>query len=365
MGEGLELPDEVTSELYRCSRCGLCLPACPTFAVKGSEGWGARGRLMICRALAEGSIEPYGGLLDRLFSCNSCMACEVACPAGVRVSEVLAAVRGALASSGQLPPGVAEVAKAIVERGNPWSKTRGGEGEAGKPILVFAGCVASELEPGVIKALEKLLEAAGAGYSVLEGPCCGFPLLRMGLVKEAKRAARSLAERIRALGPEVVITPCPGCARMLGREVRDLLGLYIRAEHASTYLRRLLREGRLVLKRRVELKATFHDPCVLGRSLGIYDAPRELLWHSGLALIEMRKNKRETSCCGYGQLNFMTYPDIARALAERRVEEALGTGADVLVTACPACLHALSGAAKEVARALAVADITEVLAELV
>ncbi|RLI12798.1 (Fe-S)-binding protein, partial [Candidatus Bathyarchaeota archaeon] len=91
---------------------------------------------------------------------------------------------------------------------------------------------------------------------------------------------------------------------------------------------------------------------------------RELIWHSGLTLVEMRKNKANSACCGYGHLNFLAYPELSDTIARRRVLEALDTGADVLLTACPSCLHALSRAAREVARGLAVSDVSEVLAEL-
>jgi len=367
MRKAVSLPEEVLSELYRCFRCGLCRSACPTFAVKGSEGWNARGRLMMARYMAEGLLEPDEAFLDRLFSCNSCGACEVVCPAGVKVADALRAVREALLGAGISPPGeVAELAKAILEHGNPWSKevARRPTDEK-KPILVFTGCVASELEPGIVKAVEKVLEASGLSYSVLEGPCCGFPLFKMGLREEARRAAEALAGELKAAGPKLVITPCPGCTEMLERYFPALTGLKVQVEHATVFFRRLLREGRLVLKRKVELKAAYHDPCVLARSLGIYEAPRELLWQSGLVLAEMEANRQMTGCCGYGQLGFLTYPDLAEAMAKRRVEEALRTGADVLVTACPSCLHAFSEAVKEVARSLAVSDITEVLAELV
>ncbi|RLI13201.1 hypothetical protein DRO33_01615 [Candidatus Bathyarchaeota archaeon] len=365
----LKLPEAALTEIYRCFRCGYCRSACPTFAVTGSESWNARGRLLLARALLEGQLEPTPGLLDRLFSCNSCLACEAVCPAVVEVVDALVALKEALITSGaELPDRIARLAEAVVEQGSPFAsgaREFTAQGERPADVLVFAGCVASELEPDIIRALEKLLDAAGLSYSVLEGPCCGLPLLKMGFRHRAAEAARRLADKLRAAGAELVITPCPMCFEMLLHYLPRLVGLNVRAEHVSIFLKRLLREGKLVLKRKVELKATYHDPCVLGRGLGIYEAPRELIWQAGLALVEMPRSKRSSVCCGYGHLNFLAYPELVDAIAEERVKEALAAGADVLITACPSCLHALSGAARRVARALAVSDITEVLAELV
>ena len=368
MAGQFELPEGLLTEIYRCFRCGYCRSACPTFAIKGSESWNARGRLLIARGLIEGRLEPEEGLLDRLFSCNSCGACEVVCPATVKIVEALRALRKALVARGVRPPAkVWELAENIRSYGSPWPSqvARGGPGGRGGEVLLFTGCVASRLEPGVVEALEAILEAAGVPYSILEGPCCGGPLFRMGLIDQAEEAASRLADEMRSVGAEVVLTPCPTCAEALRAYYPALTGLKVRVEHTTTFLRELLRTGRLVLKRKVELKAVYHDPCVLARSLGIIEAPREVLWSTGLTLIEMPDNKLNTACCGYGQLGFLTYPDLAKATAERRVKEALGMGADVLVSACPSCLHAFSEAVKEVARALAVSDITEVLAELV
>ena len=372
MARELRLPRELEAEVYRCFRCGYCRSACPTFAIKGSESWNARGRLLLIRAILEGEAELGEALLDRLYSCLACAACEAVCPATVRVVDVIVAFRQALRASGVgLPGPVAELAKRALEEGSPLPRSRseaseekakaGREGE----ILVFPGCVASELEKGIVKAVEKLLEAADKPYYILEGPCCGLPLLKLGLAREAKDLMERLAERLRAARPELVLTPCPMCLEALSRHLPAIAGLELRVEHTSTFLRRLLKGGELALARRVELKATYHDPCVLGRVLGIYEAPRELLWQAGLTLVEMRRSRQNSACCGYGHLAFLTYPELARAIAEDRAKEALEAGADVLITACPSCLHALTDAVKRVARALAVADITEVLAELV
>ena len=357
----VEMPPELETEILRCFRCGFCRSACPTFIVMGSESWGARGRLILARSVLEGQAEPTPDLLDRIFSCTSCLACETVCPAVVRIVDALEAFKEALISAGvQPPPRIAELARRLSELGSPLAReARGFEARgSGGDILVFTGCVASELEQGVVRALEKVLDRAGVSYSVLEGPCCGAPFARMGLRAEARRAARRLEEKIRSSGAQTVITPCPSCLEALS-------GLGLRAQHTTTFLAGLLRSGQLEVRAPVELKATYHDPCVLGRRLGIYDAPREVLWASGLTLVEMGRAKRSSFCCGHGLLAFEAYPELAQEMADERVREAMGTGADVLVTACPACLHGLKGAVKRVARGLAVSDVVEVLAEVV
>ena len=362
----LEMPRELEDEIYRCFRCGFCRQACPTFTIMGSESWNARGRLMLARSVLEGSAEVDPRLLDRIYSCTSCSACEVVCPAVVRIVDALQAFKEGLISTGVEPPGrISELAEAIVEKGNPFGRVGGYEVEGSGDLLIFTGCVASELEPCILDALERILEEAGIAYSILRGACCGAPLLRFGMRAEAEKVARRVAEALRASGAREVITPCPSCLEMLDRSVKPLVGQDIRLRHTSSFLRGLLKEGKLEVKRRLGLRATYHDPCVLGRRLGIYEEPREVLRRAGLFLTEMPQSKERSFCCGHGYLAFEAYPELADAMAERRVDEALRANVDVLVTACPSCLHGLSGAARRIARALAISDITEVVAEAI
>ena len=364
----LEMPPELEAEIFRCFRCGYCRSACPTFAVMGSESWNARGRLILARSVLEGLSEPTPELLDRIFSCVSCLACENVCPAVVKIVDALVAFKEALLSAGvEPPPRLVELSRRTAELGSPIARSARNFEIRGDSngILIFTGCVASEYEPEILKALEKVLDTLDIRYSVLEGPCCGASLLKMGLKEDAKKTAEKLAEKIRASGADLIITPCPACLDMFINHFKRLTGLVLRAQHTAEFLVHRLRSGELHIEKPVELKAVYHDPCILGRGLGIYDAPRELLWASGLTLLEMKKNKASSSCCGHGFLTFELYPELADALANERLKEALKTGADVLITACPACLYGLSKAIKRSARFLAISDVVEVIAEVI
>ena len=167
-GRELKLPEELVAEIYRCFRCGYCRSACPTFTAMGSESWNARGRLMLARAILEGQVELSPSLLDRFFSCLACAACEVVCPAVVRVVDALVAFRQTLVASGApLPERVAELARRLLEKGSPLpgasERGRQPEAPAGEKagVLVFPGCVASGLEPGVVKAIKAALDPNG------------------------------------------------------------------------------------------------------------------------------------------------------------------------------------------------------------
>jgi Fe-S oxidoreductase len=115
-------------------------------------------------------------------------------------------------------------------------------------------------------------------------------------------------------------------------------------------------------------KVTYHDPCILGRRNGVYDAPRKILAHiPGLRLVEMSRNRESSRCCGGGGGNcFIDTLGCGReAPARRRVREARDTGADVLAVSCPACLIILEEAVKaeHLEDQLQVKDISKIVAE--
>ena len=81
---------------------------------------------------------------------------------------------------------------------------------------------------------------------------------------------------------------------------------------------------------------TYHDPCRLGRMTGNYDLPRELLKKiPELELVEMQRNRENALCCGTSA--WMECTVCSKATRIERLEEALGTGAQTLITACPKC----------------------------
>ena len=79
--------------LQQCIHCGLCLPACPTYAVFGTEMDAPRGRIALMRAASEGRIGLDGAFEEHISLCLSCRACETACPSGVQYGALVETAR--------------------------------------------------------------------------------------------------------------------------------------------------------------------------------------------------------------------------------------------------------------------------------
>ena len=81
------------SVLQQCMHCGMCLPTCPTYVETKRERNSPRGRIALMRAVADGELEVSAELSDEMYYCLGCLACQTACPAGVKYVELFEAAR--------------------------------------------------------------------------------------------------------------------------------------------------------------------------------------------------------------------------------------------------------------------------------
>ncbi len=205
------------------------------------------------------------------------------------------------------------------------------------------------------RASIRILNALGIQPRVLaDERCCGHDLLWEGDIDGFLQLARLNADMISALGIRRIVSSCPECVRALKV---DYPSHGIRLNAQVMHLSELLTESKFRIQPRPagaagsseiripspDLQApisklkqvTFHDPCRLGRHLGIYDTPRQVLGQLGYEVIEMRHNRRNATCCG---TNGWTHCGAAnKAIQVQRLREAKATGAQVMVTGCLKC----------------------------
>ncbi|MCZ6468752.1 MAG: 4Fe-4S dicluster domain-containing protein, partial [Candidatus Dadabacteria bacterium] len=92
--EAFDGQDKPSLDIIRdCVHCGFCLSACPTYLETGNELDSPRGRIYLMKAAVEGVIPMDGSLVKHLDACLGCMACEPACPSGVRYGSLIEAGR--------------------------------------------------------------------------------------------------------------------------------------------------------------------------------------------------------------------------------------------------------------------------------
>jgi heterodisulfide reductase subunit D len=250
-------------------------------------------------------------------------------------------------------------------------------GRQGAEILYFVGCVGAFYPRSyrVPQSMTRIMEAAGADFTTLGGEewCCGYPLLALGEVEEARRLARHNIARVREMGAARLVTTCPSCYHMWVKIYPELAGEASGAQvlHASELLAEWVAERRIPLGE-LPLRVTYHDPCDLGRKSGVYAAPRRVLGADGrgipgLSFVEMSGAGQISECCGGGGNLASFDPDVVNEIAQRRVGRACEVGAQALISACQQCERTLMAAVRrhpEARRArMRVLDLTELVCQ--
>lgn len=377
---------DLATESVICAQCGYCQAACPVYQALGWESTGPRGHMLAARLAAAG--QPLSDEhARRLYECTLCGQCRAVCATRIDTTAAWLKLREHLAAEGRLEgrplarlrdnlQGAHNITGEGAEARLLWQDgleepVEGLNGRTGAELVYFVGCVAALYPQGhtIAQSLTQVLAAAGASFTTLGGEewCCGFPLLGMGLREEAVAVAQHNVQAIKALGAKAVVTACPSCYHVWRHFYAELLGQPLEVEvlHQSQLLATWLLEGRLN-PRPLRQKVTYHDPCDLGRNGGEYEAPRAVLRAiPGLELIEMADNRENALCCGGGGNLEAVNPALAAQIADRRLAQALETGASILVTPCQQCKRTLAAAARRRQARLKVLDLAELIWQVV
>ena len=361
---------QVQKDSYRCGKCMLCkfidhnemtdtdfLAICPSGLRYKYEAYYASGRQEIARGLLEGKLDYNDRLLHILFTCTECGGCQVICSdqGNKNPLKTIVALRERVFRDELAPlPEHETLIKSMENYENPWQQPRARRDAWMRKMklpdprkekvdtLFFVGCTQA-YDPklqNIARMTAEILEAAGVKFGVLgkDELCCGSTLLRMGNYDAYEKMARKNVELLNSIDVDRIITSCSGCNSVLREEYEELGGLDAEVMHSLELVDELIQSGDIKLKNKINRKVTYHDPCHLGRYTGVYDAPRSILEAiPGVELVEMPRNRANAFCCGAGAGVRTAYPEFAGWVASERVREAVSTGADTLVTACPFC----------------------------
>ncbi len=339
-------------EAQYCIGCGMCLLHCPTYNVVGPVfgGSGHMGGIGVYLAGSTGKLDE--AVEDGLALCTSCGACREVCPSSIDTKKGIMTVRkNARDAKKADAPEHSALLASVRNYDNPWQVPRAQKGRWAKgmglktkgEVLYFSGCSTALLFPDTARNAVSVLRAAGVEPAHLgqAEKCCGSTARKLGDDALARQKAEACFEDFAKAGAKTVVTSCPGCASALARHA-DLVERHgIKVLHLSQFL--AARIGRMGLSKAGLIgPVTFHDPCDLGRELGVYDEPRALLRAvAGEDVVEMERTRAESACCGSGSGVKSAHPELSAAIARDRIEMAKAAGAKVLVTSCPWCVQSL------------------------
>ena len=355
-----------------CYQCGLCDVVCPwnrvtTFSMR-----------KIIRQATFGLTEIES---EEIWRCTTCGSCPQRCPRGVKQIESGVSLRRIATENGIFPTPVRPIrgiSASLVAEGNPLNEERKNRANwaeglsvktftEGMEVLYFPGCYLS-YDPRlkkVARATADILNRAGIDFGIL-GPrenCCGESIRKTGDEELFKRLAKENIKTFIDNGVKKILVSSPHCYHTFKNEYPEFK-VNFEVVHISQYLLELINEGRLEFTTEYGKKVTYHDPCYLGRHNGIYDEPREVLKKApGLELIEMADLRQDSLCCGGGGGRIWMETPKGQRFSDLRLEQAIGVGAEVLVTACPYCITNFEDSRlnREDSDVIEIKDITEII----
>ncbi len=361
-------------DLDACTKCGKCHEACP--ATASGYPLSPRDLVLDLREMAEGSLgirsalgiaPTYGGhgkapILggviqpETVWSCMSCMACVEICPVGIEHVPIITQLRRQLVEQGNMDSQLQTTLEKVYTTGNSFGEPRRKRMRWTNQLpfevkdirsepaeyLWFVGDYAS-FDPRnqrVTQSLATILQRAGVDFGILHDAekTSGCDVRRVGEEGLFKALAVENIKTISQCKFDHVFSSDPHSYHTLKNEYPSLGGTWDVLHHSELLLR-LLASKAIVPAKLLNYTVTYHDPCMLGRYNGVYEAPREVLRMLGVDLREMPRNRDNSFCCGAGGgriwMKEMLGPG-ARRPSEQRIDEAISLGGiQYFVVACP------------------------------
>lgn len=375
-----EIPfdDDIRSSLFECLMCRACTAECPP-AIKTDRA------VIAARAsyVARGQPLAQRLVFQRVLSRPALLRAGARALGWLKRTKLLS-----VAKLGRLVP--------LLDRGYceapSWMPTpksflrerlarrASGQG-AGKRVAYFVGCAIDCGLPEIGEATMDLLVATGHHPVVADNVCCGLPPYSYGDLESARALARKNIEALDATatlrsseppslrstsGADIILTDCASCSSFL-REYSELFDEGDPAREAAARIASRVRELAQFLTE-VELPSdlqpvratiTYHDPCHLSRYQGVTREPRDLL--KRVPGVEYRELPEADWCCGGAGSYSLAHYELSMRILERKMENIRATGAQIVVTPCPACIMQLRYGAQKFGVPVEVVHLTEFL----
>lgn len=325
----LSILNERRRELETCAFCPkLCRSACPVSEAEGVETLTPWGKMSGTHDVASGRVAASADHAALAWACSGCFACRERCEHRNPVVDTLYEARAEHVQAGLAPEGSERVrvgwdrrVDRVRERARELAET----GPMTAAVALVIGC------EYLLRLPESALDAIRVTHrlfgkpKLLEG-CCGHGLDAAGDPAGARRLRRELAGQLGS-GMRLLVADA-GCAFSLrGLGATALADAAGQAAGRDGLVRAPVESG--VLR--------YHDPCLLGRGLGVYDAPRRLVARACAGgLSEFVHRRAGSRCSGGGGLLPVTRPTAAAAIAKSRTAEHERLGGGTIVTGCAA-----------------------------
>ncbi len=372
-------------DLTLCIKCSICNSACPAVIDEKFLGPSAltSNYRFVTDSRDQGLEERLKPMADNIWLCTQCNSCTLFCPKKLACADAIVDDHSLLVETANVPRTVKDVLESVYKYHNPmgtpqtkrmdWAKdlnVRTYPATAKADVLFFVCCsnVYDLRNQEAARTMVSLFNKMGVSFATLgtEEWCCGDHMLRLGEKGLFEELAEHNISMLKKFDAEKIVTLSPHCYNTFKND-KPYSQAELNVQHYTQFLAEAVENGKIKPSKPVDRKVAYHDPCFLGKRNEVFDAPRKILQSiEGVELVEMKRTKQSSFCCGGGAGRVWTEDALPeKRPSTSRLEEALGLKAEAVAVACPFCVTTLEDAVKvlDVESKIAVKDILEFLKE--
>ena len=363
--------EDFKEEINKCSKCGLCQSVCPIYKLTGNDCAVSRGKFVMLDGVLKGDLKLNRNINKYLDLCLKCDKCSNFCPSSIDVCKILETAKYNyekntlwgkfifFLESKYVFGNLLKLFKTLI---NPHPLREGkqlfaseasnrdvGAGENKLKLLYFKGCI-NNIFPQTDKFLHKLFDNSGVEIIEKDFDCCGLPFLSSGNLERFEEVKKHNLELMNC-DFDYILTDCASCESTLKgyfQPTRNDVGqesptydLSLRANEKSVAIPSFISLGELIANQNIKfkfekpIKVTFHKPCHLEND----DFWLKII--ENCENVEYVKMKDYDECCGFSGEFAIKNHKISMQISKQKAQNAINTGADYVITTCPACVLGL------------------------
>jgi succinate dehydrogenase/fumarate reductase iron-sulfur protein len=393
-GGGLKKPEEFEQspadlkkywDLTLCIKCSICNSACPAIidekflgpsALTATYRW-------VTDSRDQGNEERLKPMTDNVWLCTQCNSCTLFCPKKLSCADSIINDHSLIVETGNIPRTVKDVLESVYKYHNPMSTPQTKRMDWAKDLnvktypnvtkadVLFFTCCSNTYDirnQEAARNMTEIFNRMGVSFATLgaEEWCCGDHMLRMGERGLFEELAEHNVSMFKKFEAKKIVTLSPHCYNTFKND-KPYKDAGLTVQHYTQFLAEAVQNGLIKWSKPVNRTVAYHDPCFLGKRNDVFDSPRQILQSmNGLKLVEMKRMRQNSFCCGGGAGRVWTEDALPeKRPSTNRVHEAVGLDVNTIAVACPYCITTLEDAVKvlDIENKIAVKDILELVKE--